>query len=73
MAEKPIPRKPIPLTAAIISYMEPGEERGDALCPGLRVRCLARGDRQVFFYRYRAQDGALSEIRLGDVGALTQA
>jgi Arm domain-containing DNA-binding protein len=39
-------------------------------CPGLRVRCLARGKR-VFFYRYRAQDGALREIRLGDVGALT--
>ena len=72
MAEKPIPRKPEPLTAAIISYMEPGEERGDARCPGLRVRCLATG-KKVFFYRYRAQDGALREIRLGDVGALTLA
>jgi len=52
--------------------MEPGEERGDARCPGLRVRCLATG-KKVFFYRYRAQDGALREIRLGDVGALTLA
>ena len=72
MSEKPILRKPEPLTAAIISYMEPGEERGDARCPGLRVRCLATGNK-VFFYRYRAQDGALREIRLGDVGALTLA
>jgi hypothetical protein len=31
---------------------------------------LATG-KKVFFYRYRAQDGALREIRLGDVGALT--
>ena len=72
MAEKPIPRRPEALTAAIIAYMEPGEERGDAQCPGLRVRCLVRG-KKVFFYRYRAQDGALREIRLGDVGALTLA
>jgi hypothetical protein len=55
MAEKPIPRRPEALTAAIIAYMEPGEERGDARCPGLRVRCLASG-KKVFFYRYRAQD-----------------
>ena len=72
MSGKPIPRKAEPLTAAIIAYMEPGEERGDAQCPGLRVRCLANR-KKVFFYRYRAQDGALREIRLGDVGALTLA
>jgi integrase len=52
--------------------MKPGEERGDAQCPGLRVRCSATG-KKVFFYRYRARDGALREIRLGDVGALTLA
>ena len=52
--------------------MEPGEERADARCLGLRVRCLAGGNK-VFFYRYRAQDGALRVSRLGDVGALTLA
>jgi len=72
MQQKPIPRKPEPLTAAIIADMQPGEERGDAQCAGLRVRCSASG-RKVFFYRYRAKDGALREIRLGDVGPLTLA
>ena len=41
MAQKPILKKPEPLTAAIISYMKPGEERADTQCAGLRVRCLA--------------------------------
>lgn len=72
MSRKPIPRKPEALTAGIIADMEPGEERGDAQCPGLRVRCSATG-KKVFFYRYRAMDGALREIRLGDVGPLTLA
>ena len=61
-----------PLTAAIIACMKQGEERGDAQCAGLRVRCLASGQK-VFFYRYRARDGALREIRLGEVGPLTLA
>jgi Arm domain-containing DNA-binding protein len=60
------------LTAAIIADVEPGEERADAQCPGLRVHCSATGKR-VFFYRYRSQDGALREIALGDVGPLTLA
>jgi hypothetical protein len=47
--------------------MQPGEERADAQCRGLSVRCLASG-KKVFFYRYRSKDGALREIRLGDVG-----
>src|SRR5262245_58387513 len=51
MSKKPPPRKAVPLTAAIIAYMKPREERGDAQCPGLRVRCLASG-RKVFLYRY---------------------
>lgn len=72
MRQKPILRKPEPLTAGIIADMEPGEERGDAQCPGLRVRCAASG-KKVFFYRYRSKDGALREIRLGDVGPLTLA
>jgi Arm DNA-binding domain len=62
-------KKPEPLTAGIIADMKPGEERGDAQCPGLRVRCSAMG-KKVFFYRYRAADGTLREIRLGDVGPL---
>ena len=52
--------------------MLPEEERGDAQCPGLRVRCSASG-KKVFFYRYRSKDGALRQIRLGDVGPLTLA
>ncbi|MGE0873557.1 MAG: tyrosine-type recombinase/integrase [Burkholderiales bacterium] len=72
MKQKPILRKPEPLTAGIIADMGPGEERGDAQCPGLRVRCAASG-KKVFFYRYRSKDGALREIRLGDVGPLTLA
>ena len=72
MQQKPIPRKPEPLTAGIIADMQPGEERGDGQCPGLRVRCSA-GGKKVFFYRYRSKDGALREIRLGDVGPLTLA
>jgi integrase len=72
MPKKPIPRKPEPLTARIIADMKPHEERGDAQCAGLRVRCSATG-KKVFFYRYRAQGGTLREIRLGDVEPLTLA
>ncbi len=36
--------------------MKPGEERADAQCAGLRVRCLDSGGK-VFFYRYRARGG----------------
>ncbi len=72
MRRKPTPKKPQPLTAAIIAYMKPGEERGDGQCAGLRVRCLASGQK-VFFYRYRGRDRALREIRLGPVGPLTLA
>jgi integrase len=72
MAQKPTLKKPESLTAAIIADMVPGEQRGDAKCPGLRVRCSASG-KKVFFYRYRSRDGALREIRLGEVGPLTLA
>ncbi len=68
MSRKPIRPKPIPLTPAIIADMTPGEDRGDAQCPGLRVRCSASGKKR-FFYRYRARDGVLREIKLGDVGS----
>src|SRR2546427_12271524 len=64
MTRKPILKKPQPLTAAIIACMKQGEERGDAQCAGLRVRCLASGQK-VFFYRCRARDGALREIQEG--------
>lgn len=69
---KPTPKKPEPLTAAIIADMAPGEERGDAQVPGLRVPSPSTG-KKVFFYRYRSQDGALREVILGDVGPLTLA
>jgi hypothetical protein len=68
MSRKPKRPKPIPLTPAIIADMTPGEDRGDAQCPGLRVRCSASGKKR-FFYRYRARDGVLREIKLGDVGS----
>lgn len=66
---RPIPNKPLPLTPAIIADLAPGEERADAHCPGLRVRCLA-GGAKVFFYRYRTRDRVLREIKLGEFGAL---
>ena len=72
MAPKPTLNALSPLTAAIISQMKSGQERGDSLCRGLRVRCLAGGTK-VFFYRYRATGGSLREIRLGEFGALTLA
>ena len=72
MAAKPTLNALSPLTAAIISQMKSGHERGDSLCRGLRVRCLA-GGAKIFFYRYRAIDSSLREIRLGEFGALTLA
>ncbi|MBM3357768.1 MAG: DUF4102 domain-containing protein [Betaproteobacteria bacterium] len=52
--------------------MKPDEERADAQCAGLRVRCSASG-RKIFFYRYRSRDGALRQIKLGEFHALTLA
>jgi integrase len=72
MPQKARSRKPQPLTAAIIAYMKPGEERADAQCAGLRVRCSDSG-RKIFFYRYRGRDGALRQIKLGEFDALTLA
>jgi hypothetical protein len=56
----------IALTAAIIAAMKPGDELSDPdrHHKGLRVRCNPSG-KQVFFYRYRASDGALRQIKLG--------
>lgn len=72
MPQEALSQKPQPLTAAIIAYMKPGEERADAQCAGLRVRCSAAG-RKIFFYRYRGRDGALRQIKLGEFDALTLA
>src|SRR3569832_2081 len=65
-------RKPTPQSPAIIAAMQPGEELGDAACPGLRTRATSKGDK-VFFYRYRAADGALRQIKVGQFGPLTLA
>jgi len=62
MPQKNRAMKPQPLTAAIIAYLKPGEERGDAQCAGLRVRCSPTS-RKIFFYRYRGRDGALRHIK----------
>ncbi|HZM47414.1 MAG TPA: tyrosine-type recombinase/integrase [Burkholderiales bacterium] len=72
MPQKTRSQKPQPLTAAIIAYMKPGEERADAQCAGLRVRCSTAG-RKIFFYRYRGLGGVLRQIKLGEFDALTLA
>lgn len=61
-----------PLTPAIITAMTPKMELADRDNPGLRVRCNASGTK-TFFYRYRAPDGALRQIKLGEFGAMTLA
>ncbi|MGA8055987.1 MAG: integrase family protein [Burkholderiales bacterium] len=65
-------RKPPPLlTPRIIADLRAGEECGDPEHPGLRVRRTDAA--RVFFYRYRARDGALREIKLGEFGPMTVA
>lgn len=72
MDKKPIPKRhPEELTPAIIAAMTPGEERGDTKTPGLRVRCLTDGKKKVFHYRYRDDAGALRQIKIGNLGAVT--
>jgi hypothetical protein len=70
---KPTPKRagPSALSPAIIAAMTPGVELSDPDHPGLRVRCNATS--RVFFYRYRASDGALRQIKLGEFGAMTLA
>jgi integrase len=51
--------------------MQPGDECGDAKEPGLRIRCLSDGKTKTFFYRYRDDAGALRQIKVGVLGALT--
>ena len=59
------------LTPRIIADMRAGDECGDPDHPGLRVRRTNAA--RVFFYRYRATDGALREIKLGEFGPMTLA
>ena len=62
-------KKPPPLlTPRIIADMRAGDECADPDHPGLRVRRTNAG--RVFFYRYRASDGALREIKLGEFGPM---
>lgn len=72
MKTTPDTGKPKTLTPAIIAAMAPGVELADPDNPGLRVRCTASGGK-TFFYRYRAADGALRQIKLGEFGAMTLA
>jgi hypothetical protein len=60
MAQKRLPRKPEPLTAAIISYMKPSAVTRSR--PGRRVRCSATRKR-VFFCRYQAWFARFSSSR----------
>lgn len=53
------------LNPTIITSMHPGQELADPENPGLRVRCGAKGVK-VFFYRYKADSGALRQIKLGE-------
>jgi integrase len=65
-------KKPPPmLTPRIIADLRAREECGDPDHPGLRVRRTNAA--RVFFYRYRARDGALREIKLGEFGPMTLA
>jgi hypothetical protein len=65
-------KKPPPLlTPRIIADMCSGDECADPDHPGLRVRRTNAA--RVFFYRYRAHDGALREIKLGEFGPMTLA
>ncbi|MBE0627868.1 MAG: DUF4102 domain-containing protein [Burkholderiales bacterium] len=65
-------RKPPPLlTPRIIADLRSGDECADPDHPGLRVR--RSNAARVFFYRYRASDGALREIKLGEFGPMTLA
>lgn len=59
------------LTPRIIADLRAGEECADPDYPGLRVRRTNAA--RVFFYRYRASDGALREIQLGEFGPMTLA
>ncbi len=59
------------LTPRIIADMRSGDECGDPDHPGLRIRRTNAA--RVFFYRYRAHDGALREIKLGEFGPMTLA
>ena len=59
------------LTPRIIADLRSGDECADPDCPGLRVRRTNAA--RVFFYRYRASDGALREIKLGEFGPMTLA
>lgn len=68
------------LTPAIIRAMAPGDEFADPQHPGLRVRCVslktpdAAGKpltQAVFFYRYRNPAGALRQVEVGVLGAMT--
>lgn len=65
-------KKPPPLlTPRIIADLRAGDECADPDYPGLRVRRTNAA--RVFFYRYRATDGALREIKLGEFGPMTLA
>ena len=65
-------KKPPPiLTPRIIADMRPGKEFDDPDHSGLSVRRTNAA--RVFFYRYRSQDGALREIKLGEFGVMTLA
>ena len=67
-------KKPPPLlTPRIIADLRTGDERADPDHPGLRVRRTNAARVRVFFYRYRARDGALREIKLGEFGPMTLA
>ena len=59
------------LTPRIIADMRPGDEFGDPDHLRLQVRRTIAA--RVFFHRYRATDGALREIKLGEFGPMTLA
>jgi integrase len=57
------------LIPSIIRCMESGTELADPDHPGLRVRAV--GEQRIFFYRYKNPAGALRQIEIGVLGAMT--
>lgn len=57
------------LTPTIIRGMVHGSELADPEHPGLRVRAV--GEQRIFFYRYKNPAGALRQVEIGVLGAMT--
>src|SRR4030081_1095979 len=69
LAHTLMPRQGRPLTAAAIQALRPGHYLADSNERGLRV--VAYLQRKAFIYRYRAHDGRLRQVTIGDAKELS--